>query len=174
MQTIRNLIARVTTVWTLFNLVSQFNSALKSYPGASDEIRLRAWLLDHLALLAGWATKSATPIDDAVVYYSLRIIENDTAWKILFCMLSIACGQTATRMDSVQPVIGLTTGSPVFGTGEQPDCILALYEIDKALDINELRCCDESVDQEPKVENSLLVISAIGLILQIIQFLRKR
>jgi len=74
MQIIRNLISRVTAVWTLFGYVTQLNAAIKSFPGADDEIRLRAWLLDHLALVAGVAAKTATTVDDDVVYYMLRIM----------------------------------------------------------------------------------------------------
>jgi hypothetical protein len=162
MQIIRTLISRVTTVWTLYGIVTKINTALKSYPGTVDEIRLRAWLLDHLALLAGLATKTATPVDDAVIYYSLRIIENDTAWKIIYNMLSIT--------NSLR-----NSGSAVFSasvTGEaQPDCILALYEIDKSLGID--ATVGTQTDQTPTLENPMLVISAVGLILQIIQFLRR-
>jgi hypothetical protein len=169
MQILRNLVSRVTTVWTLYGVVTKLNAAVKSYPGTGDEIRLRAWLLDHLALLAGYAAKTATPADDAVIHFSLRIIENDTAWKIIFNMVSIT--DRLTKGISETPT-GSVAGSVTYGDETQPDCILALYEIEKSLNID--ATVGSKVGQEPKVENPLLIISAVGLILQIIQFLRKK
>ena len=160
MQILKNLVSRVTTLWTLYGVVTQINAALKSFPGTGNEIRLRAWLLDHLAILAGLAAKTATSVDDDVVYYSLRIIENDTAWKILYTILLLTGGQPLTQLNTE------TTQSVIFGTGEQPDLILALYEIDKSLNMN--------ATVGTTVENPMLVISSVGLLLQIIQFLRKR
>ena len=169
MQILRNLISRVTTLWTLYGAVTQFNAAVKSYPGTGDEIRLRAWLLDHLALLAGYAAKTATPADDAVVYYALRIIENDTAWKILFNMVTITTSLTKGISDTPA---GSVADGITYGDETQPDGILALYEIDKVLSME--AAVGTKSGQEPKVENPLLIISAVGLILQIIQFLRKK
>jgi len=167
MQILRNLVSRVTAIWTLYGVVTQLNAALKSFPGTGDEIRLRAWLLDHLAMLASLAAKTATTVDDDVVYYSLRIIENDTAWKILYTILLLTGGQTLTQLDT-----DTATGSVIFGTGEQPDLIHALYEIDKSLNLD--ATVGTNVGRETTVENPMLVISAVGLLLQIIQFLRKR
>jgi len=169
MQILRNLVSRVTTLWTLYGVVTQFNAAVKSYPGTCDEIRLRAWLLDHLALLAGYAAKTATSADDAVIYCALRIIENDTAWKILFNMVLITGNLTKGISDSPA---GSVADGVTYGDETQPDGILALYEIDKVLNVN--ASVGARVGQEQKVENPLLIISAVGLILQIIQFLRKK
>ena len=169
MQIIRNLISRVTTVWTLYSVITQINRALKSYPGTGDEIRLRAWLLDHLALLAGMAAKTATPVDDTVIYYSLRIIENNTAWKIFFNILTI----TGNLSYSISETTSGNMANGISVTDEaQPDCILALYEIDKSLNLD--AAVGAKVNRETRVENPILVVSAVGLLLQIIQFLRKR
>ena len=169
MQIIRNLISRVTAVWALYGYVTQFNTAMKTRPGTGDEIRLRAWLLDHLALVAGAAAKTATTVDDDVVYYMLRIIENDTAWKILFNMLSVAAF-LRQGLPGDQPFARLESATDTLPVADenQPDCILALYEIDKSLQI------DAVAGQEPKFENPMLIITAVGLLLQIILFLRNR
>jgi len=181
MQIIRNLIARVTAVWTLYGYIAQLNAAIKTWPGTNDEIRLRAWLLDHLALVAGVAAKTATTVDDDVVYYMLRIIENDTAWKILYGMISVAGflrqgisnGQTDPQLEK-EPT-GDTAAGNFYGAGEeQCDYILALYEIEKSLNIDRSLQVGTSVGQEPKVENPVLIIAAVGLLLQIIQYLRNR
>ena len=179
MQILRNFISRVTAVWTLYGYVTQFNAAIKTWPGTGDEIRLRAWLLDHLALVAGVAAKTATTVDDDVVYYMLRIIENDTAWKILFGMISmtgilrqgISNGQTVPQLEKE------LTGDVAFGDSccpekEQCDYILALYEIDKSLNVDAIVGTTDG--RETMVENPMLIISAVGLLLQIIQYLRNR
>jgi hypothetical protein len=175
MQIIRNLISRVTAAWTLYGYVTQFNAAVKSFPGTGDEIRLRAWLLDHLALITGWVAKTDSPVDDDIVYYMLRIIENDTAWKILFGMISLtgvfrqgtSGSQTVPQLEK-EPAGEIASDALCCAEKEQCDCILALYEIDKSLQIGTV------VGQEPKFKNPMLIISAVGLILQIIQYLRSR
>ena len=169
MQILRNLISRVTIVWTLYGAVTKINTALKSYPGTGDEIRLRAWLLDHLALLAGLAAQTGTPIDDTVIYYSLRIIENDTAWKIIFNMVSITDRLTTGISETTT---GNMTDEMVVSDEAQPDCILALYEIEKSLSID--ATVGTKTGQAENVGNPLLIITAVGLLLQIIQFLRKK
>jgi len=180
MQLIRNLISRITTVWTLYGYVTQFNAAMNTWPGTGDEIRLRAWLLDHLAIVAGVAAKTATTVDDDVVYYMLRIIENDTAWKILFGMISVAGflrqgisnGQTVPQLEK-EPT-GDLAGDSCRPGEEQCDYILALYDIDKSLNIDRSLQVGAKFGQEPKVENPMLIITAVGLLLQIIQYLRNR
>jgi len=181
MQMIKNLFSRVTAVWSLYTYVSKVNAALKSWPGTDNEIRLRAWLLDNLALLSGLATNTANPVDDAITYYTIRIIENDTAWKILFNMLTIATGLSNsltggdTQKLQIEPQIELptntTTGDMPCGGTTQPDCIRSLYEIESSL---KTEGDDATADTEQVVENPLLIISAVGLILQIVQYLRNR
>ena len=169
MQLLRNLISRVTTLWTLYGVVTKINTALKSYPGTGDEIRLRAWLLDHLALLAGLAARSGTPIDDTVVYYTLRIIENDVAWKIIFNMLTLTDSLTTGTSETIA---GNATGTMSFADEGQPDCFLALYEIEKTLHLD--TTVGTQASQTENAGNPMLIISAVGLLLQIIQFLRKK
>jgi hypothetical protein len=174
MQIVKNLFSRVTAVWSLYCYVTQVNVVLKSWPGTNNEIRLRAWLLDNLALLSGLVTKTVNPVDDAVVYYTVRIIENDTAWKILYNMLSLANGlrngitggETVPAIDgsenTQQSESGIGSQAVLFGT--RPNCIQSLGEIENTL----------KNEADGVVENPLIIISAVGLILQIIQYLRNR
>ena len=177
MQMIKNLFSRVTAVWSLYTYVSKVNAALKSWPGTDNEIRLRAWLLDNLALLSGLATNTANPVDDAITYYTIRIIENDTAWKILFNMLAIATGLSKnltggdTQKLQIELPTNTTTGDMLCDGTTQPDCIRSLYAIESSL---KTESDDATADVEQVVKNPLLIISAVGLILQIIQYLRNR
>ncbi len=170
MQIVKNLFSRVTAVWSLYGYVTRINTALKTWPGTENEIRLRAWLLDHLALLSGLAAKTVNPVDDAVVYYTLRIVENDTAWKILFNMLSFAGGVCGVSSGETVPQLdaGTASGSMAATADNHRDCIRSLYEIGESLGT------DTAVIQTAKVENPMLVISAVGLILQVVQYLRSR
>lgn len=175
MQIFTNLFSRVTAVWSLYGYVSKVNTALKTWPGMENEIRLRAWLLDNLALLSGLATQTTNPVDDAVTYYTIRIIENDTAWKILFNMLSLASGLTngLTGGETESPIERETEPQADAGAGNMAcdsanptDGIRSLYAIESSLKTES--------DADQTTENPLLIISAVGLILQIIQYLRNR
>lgn len=188
MQIIKSLFSRVTAVWSLYGYVTRINAALKSRPGTDDEIRLRAWLLDNLALLAGLATKTVNPVDDAVVFYTIRIIENDTAWKVLYNMLSLAGGvrnmlindeNTAQIEQPVNPEITQNNSPGAVFFDSVATChtvpsggIGSLYEIENALKTDAGASVENNDAQE--TGNPLLIISAVGLILQIIQYLRNR
>ncbi|MCL2347589.1 MAG: hypothetical protein FWC50_04930 [Planctomycetaceae bacterium] len=157
--------SQIGTLWTLFGYISKVNTILKTYPGMENEIRFRAWLLDNLAILSGVATKTANVVDDMIVDYTERIIENDSAWKILFKIVSVA---NFLRQDG-QNKQNITTDSPVFDENDaEEDCFDSLYDINTSLKN------DESGNKEQTVENPLLVISAVGLIIQILQYLQSR
>ena len=160
--------SRISVLWTLFGYVSKVNAVFKTYPGVENEIRFRAWLLDHLAILSGIAAKTANTVDDMIVDYTKRIIENDTAWKILFKIVSVT---NFLRLDSLNES-QITTDSPVFDENDyEENCFDSLYEINASL---KNARNENNGNEEQTVENPLLIISAVGLIIQILQYLQSR
>jgi len=138
---------------------------LKTYPGTENEIRFRAWLLDNLVILSGIAVKTTNTVDDMVVDYTRRIIENDSAWKILFKIVSVANFLRQGNLNNQQ----ITTDAPIFDENDyEENCFDSLYEINASLKN------DVEGNKEQTVENPLMVISAVGLIFQILQYLQGR
>jgi len=147
MNFLKNFFARFGTLITVFRIYSRINAAIQDFPGLSSEVKLRAWLLENLGVLSRLALQTTTTIDDMIVLSMTRLIENDTAWKILTRMIYVA--EPLIKNDAEQ-------------TQELHFYSHSLDEINASL-----------VEEEP-VENPLLILSAVGLLLQILQFLRLR
>ena len=155
MNFLKNFFARFGTLITVFRIYSRINAAIQDFPGLSCEIKLRAWLLENLGVLSRLALQTTTKIDDIIVLSMTRLIENDTAWKILTRMIHVA-----------EPLIQ-TEPLPLIENDAEQTQELHFYS-------HSLDEINASLVEEEPVENPLLILSAVGLLLQILQFLRFR
>ena len=148
MSFLKNCFSRITSLMLIYRIWSQIHAALQSFPGFQCEVRLRAWLLDHLTVLSTLAIQTENTIDDAVLRIMKQVIENDKTWLVVFRMIYLA-----------EPLL-------IAPTGED--------SITNTTYGNALEQIRQTLEQDEEVKNPLLILSAVGLLLQIIQILRMR
>ena len=68
-------------------LIGNVLSAWNQYPGVEDSEALRLWLRPVLQDAWSLALLTKTPIDDAIVFAALRIVDHDRAWAVVHSMV---------------------------------------------------------------------------------------
>lgn len=146
MSFLKSLLSRFTCFFVICRVVSQVHVALRSFPGFQCDVKLRAWLLENLAVLSTLAIQTENTIDDAVIGVMTRVIENEKTWLVISRLINLA-----------EPLLIDTTGEESTPNITYGDALTRI---------------GQTLEEEQEVENPLLILSAVGLLLQIIQILR--
>ena len=128
----------------LWNAYTVLKNAVETFPGINDELQLRAWIKVQCTSAIGLAVLTGTTIDDMIVLAIGDMVTSDSCWKILWKGISLLNGGSQNMYQSAPP------GAFVN------DIQIALTEDGK------------------EVQNPLIIISAVGLLLQVIMFIKNR
>ncbi len=142
---IKAFASRCSFLWNYSGTAISVARYVSTYPGCDNETELRLWLRPMLLDCSVLASITQTPLDDAAVLTALKIVDNDKAWTACFALVTLAFEM---QNESVK----------IPG--------------DEAVNLSLESCC--RVFSEIETENPVLVISAIGLLIQVLSFLRKR
>jgi hypothetical protein len=149
MNFLKNLWSKVTGLYSYLTLWRKVSALTGSFPGTEDENKLRLWIIAEADNFAPVAAATATPVDDTIVHWVKTIALKEKAFKAIYSLLTLGCEL-------------IPKGEPVYG---QSDGFSVPEKVGEAV--------HESLDDET-VGNPLIVIAAIGLLLQVIMFLRDR
>jgi hypothetical protein len=119
---------------------------LTTYPGIDDGDKLRAWLRPVVLDISTLTSLTKNTIDDTIARTAIHIIDNDKSWLAVYSILTLAHDHGSNG--AVKIPTSFEMKSKV---------------VDAYYDISEI----------VQVENPAVVIAAIGLIIQLIQLLRK-
>ncbi len=143
---------RMTTLITGLRYVWKYsgplNSALKhiaTYPGVASSGALRAWLRPVVLDLSLLTAMTKNTIDDKVAMAAIHIIDCDQAWDAVYDLAILA--HDDAKRDGVKIPLDEMNSSATEN----------LFEIADAV----------------PVENPAIVIAAIGLIIQLVQLLKR-
>jgi len=98
---IKNLFSVFSNIKTVMKFIGYYNEVKRikaAYPGVTDEIMLRAWLVENVDRLTAFTQTTSNVIDDTIAYYVSLIIENDNAWKIMYHSLCMAVGHNPNEV----------------------------------------------------------------------------
>ena len=68
-------------------LIGNTLSAWNRFPGLEDSEKLRHWLRPLLQDAWSLALLTKTPLDDAIVFAALRMVDNDRAWAVVHSLV---------------------------------------------------------------------------------------
>ena len=139
----RTFFGRVCDLFTYGRTLSQIRKWWSSYPGLSDSSVLRAWLRPVIVELTELASKTSVQFDDRIADALLRFLDNDHLWNILYESIQIMMESFPNKKtDELMEIVEIPVDSS--------------HQLVHAARL-------------VRPENPLLVISAAGLLLQIVQ-----
>lgn len=128
---------------------------MKKYPGMEDSQRLRSWVRPIVLRLVIFTEETAISWDDPIMETLLRILDSEQGWSVVYSTLQMIYGRDAKEVD----VRSLTD----VGT-------LCESEASNVSPMENLT----QIAREMNPENPMLIIAGVGLLLQLIQFIRSR
>ena len=135
----------VKYIWNYSPTLTSILKCISTYPGVEDSEKLRSWLRPVILDLSILTSMTKNTIDDAVARTAVHIIDNDNSWNAVHSLLLLANDNSSNG------------GVKIPMEQMQSDTVESFYEI-----------CDTV-----PVENPAIIIAAVGLIIQLIQLLRK-
>ena len=141
---LKNFYNGVTFVWKYGGMIRSFTTAWSMYPGLDDPDLLRLWLRPLLSDVATLTALTPTPVDDVIALVAMRLIDNNHTWSAIHSLALLG-------RDS-----GLINGIRI----PQDQQVTSTKDL-----------LDTAMSETP--ENPILILAAIGLILNLIQLLRK-
>jgi len=146
------MLEKLKTFYTSFKYVWKYSETLTSvlkyittFPGVEDSNLLRAWLRPVVLDISTLTSLTKNTIDDAIARTAVHIIDSDRSWDAVYSLLMLAHDNTS--IDGVK---------------------IPMEEMQS----NAVEVFHEVADAMP-VENPAVIIAAIGLIIQLIQLLRR-
>ena len=140
---LKNFYNGVTFVWKYGGMIRSFTTAWSTYPGMDPDL-LRLWLRPLLSDVATLTSLTPTPVDDVIALVAMRLIDNNHTWSAIHSLALLG-------RDS-----GLINGIRI----PQDQQVTSTKDL-----------LDTAMSETP--ENPILILAAIGLILNLIQLLRK-
>ena len=131
-------------VWKYGGVIRSVTTAWSTYPGVSDSDLLRLWVRPLLSDVATLTSLTPTPIDDVIAHVAIRLVDNNHTWSAIHSLA----------------LLGRDSG---FING------VRVPQDQRVATTNELLAAITS--ETP--ENPTIILSAIGLILYLIQQFRK-
>lgn len=128
---------------------------MKKYPGMEDSKLLRSWIRPIVLRLVIFTEETSISWDDPMMEALLRILDSDQGWSVVYLTLQLIHGRHAQE-------VNIDTVSSVESFCESES--LNAYPMENITQIA----------REMNPENPMLIIAGIGLLLQIIQFIRSR
>ena len=135
----------LTFVWKYGGVIRSVTTAWSTYPGVSDSELLRLWVRPLLSDVATLTSLTPTPIDDVIAHVAIRLVDNNHTWSAIHSLA----------------LLGRDSG---FING------VRVPQEQRVATTNELLTAITS--ETP--ENPTVILSAIGLILYLIQQFRKK
>ncbi len=128
---------------------------MKKYPGMEDSKLLRSWIRPIVLRLVIFTEETSISWDDPMMEALLRILDSDQGWSVVYSTLQLIHGRRTQEVNT-------NTVSSVESLCESES--FDTYPMENITQIA----------SEMNPENPMLIIAGIGLLLQIIQFIRSR
>jgi hypothetical protein len=129
--------------WQWRDTIQTITNAWSSYPGIEDEVALRAWVRPLLTEAAILAAMTPTPIDDKIVDAAVKLVNNDRTWTMIHALALL--GQDAGWVNGVR-----------IPRDQQANATFTAL--------------DTMIEEVP--ENPALILTALGILLSLIQLRR--
>ena len=142
---IKTIFTTLKYAWTYSDTLASIMKHITTFPGIENSNQLRTWLRPVVLDLSVLTSLTKNTIDDAVARTAIRIIDSDRSWDAVYSLLMLAHDNTG---------IG---GVKIPMEEMQSNAVESFHDV---------------ADDIP-VENPAVIIAAIGLIIQLIQLLRK-
>jgi hypothetical protein len=143
-ESLKNWFNGLAFVWKYGGVIRSVTTAWSTYPGLDDSELLRLWVRPLLSDVATLTSLTATTIDDVIAHAAVRLIDNNHTWSAIHSLALLG-----------------RDGGFISGVRVPQDRQVA--------SANEL--LDAVTSETP--ENPAVILSAIGLILYLIQQFRK-
>ncbi len=145
MERIKTLFTSLKYAWKYSETLTSVLRHLSKFPGIEYADDLRAWLRPVVLDFSTLTSLTKNTIDDAIARTAVHIIDCDKAWAAVYSILMLARDR------------GSDDGVLVPMDELQNDAVDSFYEISDAV----------------PTESPAIVIAAIGLIIQLVQLLRR-
>jgi hypothetical protein len=142
---LKNLYNGLTFVWKHGGIIRSVTTAWSSYPGLNDPDLLRLWVRPLLLDVATLTSLTPTTIDDMIAHAAIRLVDNNHTWTAIHSLALL--GRDSGYINGVRV--------------PQNERVASASELFEAI-----------TTETP--ENPALVLSAIGLILYLIQQLSRK
>ena len=143
---------RIKTIFTTLKYTWKYSDTIASvlghitrFPGVDNSEKLRTWLRPVMLDLSDLTSLTKNTIDDAVTRAAIRIIDSNKSWDAVYALLML----TQDNMSN---------GAVKILTAELQGNTFASVH---------------AIAEDVSTENPAVIIAAIGLIIQLIQLLRK-
>jgi hypothetical protein len=143
---IKTFFTGVKYIWTYGPVITSMLKYFSTYPGYDDSDKLRTWLRPVILDLSVLTSMSKSTIDDKISLAAIHIIDSDHAWSAVHSLILLANDQS------------------------QKDGAIKIENYELRDNANETYL---DIANEIQAENPAIIIAAIGLIIQLIQLLRK-
>ncbi|MDR1491461.1 MAG: hypothetical protein LBT05_01875 [Planctomycetaceae bacterium] len=155
---LKTMIAGVKYVWQYAPTLTSALRRLAKYPGLDDSEQLRLWLRPLVLDFSVLTSLTKNTIDDVISRTAIQIIDNAKAWTAVYSLATLVNDNQNNGTVKVLPVENSENNEKIFDVDYLRNKVAEAYY---------------DVTDEIRVENPALIISAIGLIIQLIQLLRK-
>ena len=145
-ENLKTFFTGVQYVWKYSATLTSIMKYVSTYPGVGDSELLREWVRPVILDLSVLTSMTKNTIDDVVSRTAVHIIDNDKAWNAVHSLLLLTNDNNSD-------------GAVKIPMGEQRNKVAEAYY---------------DVTDSIQVENPAVIIAAIGLIIQLIQLLRKK
>ncbi|MGL6193790.1 MAG: hypothetical protein ACRC2T_03100 [Thermoguttaceae bacterium] len=146
MRTVFNFFSRIKGMWQFSGVALKVANYAATYPGHSDSASLRNWIRPALLDLSVLATYTETTIDDKVAWAALKIVDSNKSWGAVYSLVIIATE---------------SGGHLIPGSDTMRDTAFETMTV------------TEIILEESKTENPAIIIAAIGLLIQILQLMKR-
>ena len=141
---LKNMYNGITFVWKYGGVIRSVTTAWSTYPGLDDPDLLRLWIRPLVSDVATLTSLTPTQIDDVIAFAALRLIDNNHTWSAIHSLALLGRDR------------GFINGVRV----PQDQQVTSTTELLEAI-----------TSETP--ENPAIILSAIGLILYLLQQFKK-
>ena len=131
--------------WQWRDTIQTITNAWPRYPGLEEEIALRAWVRPLLTEAAVLAAMTRSPMDDQIVNAAVKLVDNNHTWRMIHSLALL--GRDAGFVDGVR-----------IPREQQTNAAFTAL--------------DTMLEEVP--ENPALILTALGVLLSLIQLRKGR
>jgi len=142
---LKNLFNGFAFVWKYSDVIRSVTTAWSTYPGMDDPELLRLWVRPLLSDAATLTALTPTPIDDMIAHVAVCLVDNNHTWTAIHSLALLGRDGGFIKGVLVPQDQQVATAGVLF----------------------------ETVASE-RPENPAIILAAIGLILNLIQLLRRK
>jgi lipoate synthase len=152
---LKTIVTGVKYVWQYAPTLTSMLRRLAEYPGLDDSEKLRLWLRPLVLDFSVLTSLTKNTIDDVISRTAIQIIDNAKAWTAVY---SLAMLVNDNQNEGTVKVLPVENNEKISDVDDLRNKVAEAYY---------------NVTDEIRVENPTIIISAIGLIIQLIRLLRK-